>query len=80
MNHVSVSPADRNGPTQVQRITLTREGTHDLRIRSPLLYRLRYKVRQGAGVGTEDVKVTAMNMYMYKEGLPCSSVGRAAVI
>ena len=41
-------------------------------------------------MGTEDVKVTAMNMYKYKERLrlykrgvqfpPCSSVGRAAEI
>ena len=35
--------------------------THDLRIRSPLLYRLSYKVRREEAVGTKDVKaVTAM--------------------
>ena len=31
-------------------------------------------------VGTEDVKVTAMNMYKYKEGLRCANVGRVAFI
>ena len=37
------------------------------------------KVRREQAVGTEDVKVTAMNMYKYKEGLrlykrwPCST-------
>ena len=36
-------------------------------VRSPLLYRLSYKVRREQAVETEDVKVTAMNMY--KEGL-----------
>ena len=71
MNHVSVSPTNGNGPTQGQR------KIHDLRVRSPLLYRLSYKVRREQAVGTEDVKVTAMNMY--KEGLrfckrwPCST-------
>ena len=79
MNHVSVSPTDGNGPTQGQRKTLTRVGTHDLRVRSPPLYRLSYKVRREQAVGTEDVKVTAMNMYKYKERLrlykrwPCST-------
>ena len=43
--------------------------THDLRVRSPPLYRLSYKVRQEQAVGSEDVKVTAMNMYKYKERL-----------
>ena len=44
--------------------------THDLRrVRSPLLYRLSYKVRQEQAVGTEDVKITAMNMYKFMEGL-----------
>ena len=72
MNHVSVSPTDGNGPTQGQRKTLTRVGIEpttfglDLR-RSPPLYRLSYKVRREQAVGTEDVKVTAMNMYKYKE-------------
>ena len=42
-------------------------GTHDLRARSPPLYRLSYKVGREQAVGTEDVKVTAMNMYKYKE-------------
>ena len=46
--------------------------THDLRVRSPLLYRLRYKVRRKQAVRTQDVKVTTMNMnmymYKYKEG------------
>ena len=52
---------------------------HDLWVRSPPLYRLSYKVRREQAVGTEDVKVTAMNMYKYKERLrlykrwPCSS-------
>ena len=37
------------------------------------------KVRREQAVGTEDVKVTAMNIYKYKEGLrfckrwPCST-------
>ena len=65
-------------------VSVTHHGgnwTHDLRVRSPLLYRLSYKVRREQAVGTEDVKVTAMNMFKYKEGLCfCSSVGRAAVI
>ena len=42
---------------------------HDLRVRSPPLYRLSYKVRREQAVGIEDVKVTAMNMYKYKERL-----------
>ena len=72
MNHVSVSPTDGNGPTQGQRKTLTR-------VRIEPLYRLSYKVRREQAVGTEDVKVTAMNMYKYKERLrlykrwPCST-------
>ena len=79
MNHVSVSPTDGNGPTQGQRKTLTRVGIehiYDLRVRSPPLYRLSYKVRreQAMGnVGTEDVKVTTMNMYKYKERPPLQS-------
>ena len=46
---------------------------------SPPLYRLSYKVRREQAVGSEDVKVTAMNMYKYKERLrlykrwPCST-------
>ena len=43
--------------------------THDLRIKSPLLHRLSYKVKREQTVGTEDLKVTAMNMYKYNEGL-----------
>ena len=41
--------------------------------------RLSYKVRREQVVGTDDVKVTAMNMYKFKEGLrfckrwPCST-------
>ena len=76
MNHVSVSPTDGNGPTQGQRKTLTRVGieptTFGLDLRC-------YKVRREQAVGTEDVKVTAMNMYKYKEKLrlykrwPCST-------
>ena len=80
MNHVSVSPTDGNGPTQGQRKTLTRVGIEPTtRVRSPPLYRLSYKVRREQTVGTEDVKVTAMNMYKYKERLrlykrwPCST-------
>ena len=53
--------------------------THDFQVRSPLLYRLSYKVILEQVLGTEDFKVTAMNMYNYKEGLrfckrwPCST-------
>ena len=74
MSHVSVSPTDGNGPTQGQRKTLTSVG-----IEPTTFYRLSYKVRREQAVGTEDVKVTAMNMYKYKEGLrffkrwPCST-------
>ena len=81
MNHVSVSPTDGNGTTQGQRKTLTRVGIEPttLRVRSPPLYRVSYKVRREQAVGTEDVKVTAINMYKYKERLrlykrwPCST-------
>ena len=81
MNHVSVSPINGNEPTQGQRKTLTRVRIEltNLRVRSPLLYRLSYKVKREQAVGTEDVKVTAMNMYKSKEGLrfcerwPCST-------
>ena len=81
MNHVSVSPTDGNGPTQGQRKTLTRVGIEPTTfgVRSPPLYRLSYKVRREQAVGTEAVKVTAMNMYKYKERLrlykrwPCST-------
>ena len=49
-------------------------------IRSPLLYRLSYKVRREQAVGTEDVKVTAMNMYKYKKGLRFfANIGRVAL-
>ena len=70
MSHISVSPTNGNGFTQGQRKTLTRMGieSHDLRVRSPLLYRPSYKVGPEQAVGTEDVKLTAMNMYKYKEG------------
>ena len=81
MNHVSVSPTNGNGPTQGQGKTLTRVGIKPTTFGlDPLfLYRLSYKVRREQVVGTEDVKVTAMNMYKYKEGLrffkrwPCST-------
>ena len=72
MNHVSVSSTNGNGPTQEKRKTLTRVGIETTTFgvnRSPLLYRLSYKARREQVVGTEDVKVTAMNMYKYKEGL-----------
>ena len=82
MNHVSVSPTDGNGPTQGQRKTLTRVGieptTFGLDLRRST-GRLSYKVRREQAVGIEDVKVTAMNMYKYKERLrlykrwPCST-------
>ena len=66
MNHVSVSPTDGNGPTQGQRKTLTRVGNEPTTFG---LDRLSYKVRREQAVGIEDVKVTAMNMYKYKERL-----------
>ena len=71
MSNVSVSPTNGNGPTQGQRKTLTRVGIEItiFGFRSPLLYRLSYKVRREKAVGTEDLKVTEMNMYKYKEGL-----------
>ena len=47
---------------------------------TPLLYRLSYKVRREQAVGTEDVQVTAMNMYKYKKGLRFANVGRVALI
>ena len=59
MNHVSVSPTNGNGSTQGQRITLTRVGIE------PTTFGLDHRCY----VGTEDVKVTAMNMYKYKKGL-----------
>ena len=58
MNHVSVSSTDGNWPTQGQKKTMIRVGIE------PTTFR-REQV-----VGTEDVKVTAMNTYRYKEGLP----------
>ena len=73
MNHVSVSLTDGNGPTQGQRKTLTRVGIE------PTTFGLDLRVRRDQAVGTEDVKVTAMNMYKYKETLrlyklwPCST-------
>ena len=81
MNHVSVSPTDGNGPTRGQRKPLTRVGIEPttLGVRSPPFYRLSYKVRREEAVETEYVKVTAMNMYKYKERLrlykrwPCST-------
>ena len=78
MNHVSVSPTDGNGPTQGQRKTLTRVGIEPttFQVRSPPLYRLSYKVRREQAVGTEDVKVTEMNMYEYKERLPIPTLVR----
>ena len=81
MNHVSVSPTDGNGPTQGQRKTLTRVGIEitTFGLDHRMIYRLSYKVRREQAVGTEDVKVTAINMYKYKERLrfykrwPCST-------
>ena len=80
MNHMSVSPIDGNGPTQGQRKTLTRVGIEPTTFELDLmLYRLSYKVRREQAVGNDDVKVTAMNMYKYKERLrlhkrwPCST-------
>ena len=68
MNHVSVSPTDGNGPTPGQKKTLTRVGIEPTT--SGLdLYRLSVMVRREQAVGTEDVKVTAMDMYKYKERL-----------
>ena len=68
---MSVSPTDGNGPTQGQRNALTRVGIEPTTfgLDLPPLYRLSYKVRREQVVGTEDVKVTAMNMYKYKERL-----------
>ena len=68
MKHLSVSPTNGNGPTQGQRKTLTRVGIKPM-VRSPLLYRLSYEVRQEQAVETEDVKVTAINMYKYEKGV-----------
>ena len=68
MKHVSVSPTNGNVPTQGQRKTLTRVGIEPTTL--GLDHRcstLSYKVRREQAVGTEDVKVTAMNMYKYKE-------------
>ena len=65
MNHVSVSPTDGNGPTQGQRTTLTRVGIE------PTTFGLDHRC---STVGTEDVKVTAMNMYKYREGLQTLAV------
>ena len=80
MNHVSVSPTNGNGLTQGQRKTLTRVGIEAMAVGlDHRLYRLIYKVRRERVVGTEDVKVTAMKMCKYKEGLhfcklwPCST-------
>ena len=71
MNHVSVTPTNGNGPTQGQRKTLTRAEIEPTTfgLDHPLLYRLSNKVRREQAVGTEDVKVTAMNLYKYKKGL-----------
>ena len=44
-------PTNGNGPTQGQRKTQTRVGTHDLRVRSPLHYQLREKGYVFANVG-----------------------------
>ena len=81
MNHVSVSPTDGNGPTQGQRKTLTKKEieptTFGLDLRRSTDWATRSNGSQA--VGTEDVKVTAMNMYKYKERLrlykrwPCST-------
>ena len=48
MNHVSISPTNGNGPTQEEKNSdQGGNWTHDLRVRSPLLYQLTqsYKVR-----------------------------------
>ena len=55
-----VSPPNENGPTQGLRKTLTG---------------VSHKVRREQAVGTEDVNLTAMNVYEYMY-----SVSRAAVI
>ena len=64
MNHVSVSPTDGTGPTQGQRKTLTRVGIEPTTFGLDLhrSTSLSYKVTREQAVGTEDVKVTAMNM------------------
>ena len=72
MNHVSVSPTNGNGPTQGQKKTLT--GWELNRRPSGYIDHRCFtdrdtEVRREQAVGTEDVKVTAMNMYKYKEGL-----------
>ena len=36
------------------------------------MFGLSYKVRREQAVGTEDVKVMAMNFYKYREGLECN--------
>ena len=70
MNHVSVSPTMELGPHKDrENLWPGWEWTHDLRVRSPPLYQLSYKVRREQAVGTEDGKVTAINMYRYKERL-----------
>ena len=79
MNHVSVSPTDGNGPTQGQRKTLTRVGIEPTTFGLDLRRSTIYKVRREQAVGSEDFKVTAMNMDKYKERLrlykrwPCST-------
>ena len=54
--------------------------THDLRVWSPLLHRLRNKVRQEQVLGDENVDWTAMNMYKYNWGRVTfiTNVGRVA--
>ena len=71
MRNVNVSLTNGNGPRQGQRKTPIRVGIKPTTFgfRLPLLYRLSYKVRREKSVGTEDLKVTALNMYKYKEGL-----------
>ena len=63
--HVSVSPTLELGPYKDR----GKLWTNDLRVWSPLLHRLSYKVRREQVVGNEDVNGTAMNM----EGLRCIS-------
>ena len=63
----NVSGRSRKGPRG-------RNWTHDLQVKSPLLYRLSYKVSWEQAVVTEDVKVTAMNMYKYKDCLRLAAV------
>ena len=71
MNHLSVSPTNENGPTQGQRKTLTRAGIE------PTTFGVDHRCSTDWATKSEGsrpweltmLKVTAMNMYKYKEGL-----------